>query len=223
MSQFIDLTGHRYGKLLVIRCAGKNKVGHYIWECLCNCGATTIVSGGTMRSGKTLSCGCGQRNWLGDHTRTHGMSRSPTYRSFHKMHARCSSSNVRDYPSYGGRGIKVCERWSGKNGFINFLVDMGEKPKEKTLDRINNNENYDPENCKWSTFTEQSNNRRNTRFITWNGETQTITVWAARLGHSAGWLAKRLNKYPFEKAMEPFTQLAKMICPHCGESFLNIT
>jgi hypothetical protein len=207
MPPFVDMAGKRYGKLLVIRATGKNRFGQWLWECHCDCGAVTIAPGSSIRYGTTASCGCGKREVLGNLTRTHGMSKSRTYQCFHSMHKRCSKPGEKSYRFYGGRGIRVCRRWSGPKGFANFLADMGEVPEGMTLERIKVNGNYGPGNCCWATRDEQANNRRSTHFITWKNQKRTITRWASLLGHGSSWLARRLAKYPLDKAMESFNEI----------------
>ena len=130
------------------------------WECLCECGNKTIVSASYLRNGKIKSCGCLRKE--GNNTKHQHTSRShtpsPTYSSWIKAKQRCNNPNVPNWVDYGGRGIKVCDRWL--DSFENFLADMGERPDGTTIDRINNDGNYEPGNCKWSTPKEQSNNRR---------------------------------------------------------------
>lgn len=104
------------------------------------------------------------------------------YRAWRAMHNRCYNQNVKCYPSYGGRGIFVVPEWHGSKGFQNFIRDMGEKPADATLDRIDNNGPYGPQNCRWATSEQQANNKRNNRWITANGQTLTLAQWAKQLG-----------------------------------------
>ena len=152
-----DLTGQRFGKLLALEPVGEDQQGRVLWRCQCDCGHQTIVIGCNLTSGNSKSCGCVQREKLSLRRWKHGMSQSLTYVSWYGMIKRCEDPHHRSYPNYGGRGIKVCERW---HSFENFLADMGERPKGTTLDRIDNNGNYCPGNCKWSTFLEQQRNKR---------------------------------------------------------------
>lgn len=124
---------------------------------------------------------------------------SPTYTAWLGAKARCKNVNGADFPNYGGRGIKVCERW---NNFVNFLADMGEKPKGMMLERINNDGPYCPENCKWATRTEQNNNTRKNVFLTHEGRTQTLAQWAKELGLNDKLLYERISrKWSFQKAL----------------------
>lgn len=149
-----DIIGKRFGRLIVIKFTHINKHGQSVWECICDCGAEATVSRSQLISGKTISCGCA--------TLKHGYARrgriDPTYITWRNMRNRCRKPSNKDYPNYGGRGITVCARWL--NSFENFILDMGPKPLGMTIDRIENDGNYEPGNCKWSTSVEQSHNRR---------------------------------------------------------------
>ena len=157
MRRPIDITGNRYGMLVVTQYMGSGK-----WSCLCDCGRRSVVAGHHLKSGSTKSCGCRQRAVLGESTTRHGLRSHPLYRTWRGMRGRCNNPNHADYRYYGGRGIKVCERW-GK--FENFLADMGERPEGCSLDRIDVNGNYEPSNCRWASNSEQRRNSRRSIFI----------------------------------------------------------
>ena len=171
--KLINLIGQTFGTLTVMSKARRNKYGHLYWLCECSCGKTTEVIGHTLRSGETKSCGCRQHSLKHGHNKV--KKRSRTYSTWLSMLSRCTNPNYAGYKNYGGRGITVHERYLK---FENFLKDMGEKPAGLTLDRIDNNKGYEPGNCKWSTHKEQNQNRRNTRNITYNGETHCLSEWA---------------------------------------------
>lgn len=150
--------GEKFGEWTVIRFSGIGKAGDYVYEVRCSCGTLREVKGFTIKCGYSTKCNICAGKKTGDRFRTHGMSSTKTHRSWKAMKARCLNKANQDYALYGGRGITVCERW--KNSFPNFLEDMGERPKGMTLDRINNDGNYEPSNCKWSTQAEQVRNSR---------------------------------------------------------------
>jgi len=140
----------------------------------------------------------------------HGMVGTRTYKSWERMKERCSNPNHQHYKQYGERGIKVCSEWLGENGFENFYKDIGNRPENKTLDRIDNNGNYCKDNCKWSTHKEQCNNTRTNRLITYKGKTKTMRQWEEGLNVKRGTLWARLNKgWSIKKSLK-YRQLKKI-------------
>lgn len=163
-SMAIDRIGLRYGRLIVTARA-ENTQGPPVaarWHCRCDCGKTSVVRGRLLGNGDTQSCGCLMVERVIAANTTHGMSprgpRTPTYRSWRAMKNRCGNSNHADWPRYGGRGIDIDPRWVAS--FEAFLADMGERPDGLSIDRIDNERGYWPDNCRWATLIEQRNNQR---------------------------------------------------------------
>lgn len=155
-----DLTkDNPFGRLTVIARDGRNNRGKVLWLCLCECGNYTSVIGGNLFHGSTRSCGCLKKEWAQKLNKTHGMGTTPEYRSWAHMKDRCYNKNDQAYKYYGARGITVCPRW--KNSFENFITDMGFRPSASySIDRINNNGDYEQGNCRWATHFVQMANRR---------------------------------------------------------------
>lgn len=192
-----DFVGLRFGRLTVIAedAPRKNTYGSPIrWlVCACDCGEIKSINALRLNSGKTKSCGCLHRDTCRAMLTTHGKRHSsPSYTSWTGMRYRCYSPSNAKYPIYGGRGIKVCDRWL--ESFENFLADMGEKPEGMTLDRIDPNGNYEPENCRWATPAQQANNLRTVRYLEHNGARHTITEWASILGTTRPAIIMRMRR-----------------------------
>lgn len=165
--------------------ADKRKHGgwDHFWLCRCSCGTEEVRTLGHVMSGRSRSCGCIQIASVVARNRTHGLSKHPCYSQWKAMHKRCRSRTDPAYHRYGGRGIRVCKRWSGRDGFLNFIADMGEQPEGcNTVERKRVNENYTPENCCWASRSVQNRNKRNNRRITFRGRTQCLQAWAEELG-----------------------------------------
>ena len=153
MSHLIDMTGQRFGRLVVIERSGSSKYGRAQWLVQCDCGQMVVTEGASMRSGNSLSCGCA----FEESKYIHGHYETPTYKSWANMKNRCQNPNNSRYADYGGRGISVCERWQT---FSNFLADMGERLPGTSIDRIDVDGNYEPSNCRWADASTQRRNQR---------------------------------------------------------------
>lgn len=203
-----DLTGFKNGRLTVLEITNKKSGNDAIWKCVCECGNTTNVSGNHLKRkiDSTKSCGCLTKETARELMTKHGMHTTKTYRSWVSMIERCYNPKAAGYDYYGGSGIFVCDQWL--NSFENFYADMGDRPKDMTLDRKDSNGNYVPNNCKWSTIYEQANNRRNNVIINYNGINYTrgqlaekfnipTSILGSRLRH--GWLLEDAINTPFKK------------------------
>ena len=182
-----DLTGRRFGYLTAVKLAHAHG-GHAHWLCSCDCGKDKVVRASHLKSGHTISCGCKHGSV------THMESKTRLYHIWSGMLERCGNKNNPQYASYGGRGIKVCKEWIDYVPFRNWALANGYQ-EHLSIDRINNDGNYCPENCRWATPREQANNTRKTRLITYNGETHSVSEWARKLNIKQSTLNMRINKY----------------------------
>ena len=161
--------GDKFNRLTAINFQFRRKKKDY-WLFRCDCGKEKVIQAANVKYGHTKSCGCYNIEMTIRRSKTHGMTNIPEHHTWNLMRQRCSDKNYHLYHRYGGRGIKVCKRWLGKNGFQNFYSDMGKRPISKTsLDRVNNNGNYEPNNCRWATMKEQANNTKKNIFVSVNG------------------------------------------------------
>lgn len=190
----INLTpGSRYNSLVVIRLSEGPE--RRAWLCLCDCGVEKNVEASRLLSGHIISCGCVGKQRRIDGTRraitTHGQSTSLQYIAWQLMHDRCENPTNENYPRYGGRGVHVCPRW---RNYELFFEDMGVRPQGMTLDRIDNDGNYEPRNCRWATRSEQGRNKSTNRRITAHGETHVLAEWAEIAGIPRERIANRLRR-----------------------------
>lgn len=203
-SHFQDLTGMVFGRWTVI--SFHEKRNHIIhWRCRCACSTERFISTASLTTGNSRSCGCLKKEEAGKPSITHGRSvggtLDKTYVCWRSMLVRCrqKGNDCPKYKCYSGRGISVCERWKS---FDNFLSDMGERPYKMTLDRIDNDGNYEPGNCRWATMKEQCRNRRSNRMLTCRGETKTLAEWCENRGIESYVVLNRLKLgWPVEDAI----------------------
>jgi hypothetical protein len=192
-----DLQGKTFGRLRVISRAENSVKNEARWNCVCECGSMYVAVAGHLVRGALTSCGCRQRL-----TRlSHGLAKHPLYRIWVNMLARCYNPKEESFQYYGGRGVTVCERW--RESLQNFIDDMPERPRGWTIERIDTNGNYCPENCRWATPLEQTRNRRITIFATIGNERRSVGEWCKILGQPYSRIIKRIECY----GMSPETAL----------------
>lgn len=188
-----DLTAQRFHRLLVMSEVPERKNGRIMWLCRCDCGAIVRVAAGALTSGNTQSCGCQKIDKTRQRCVTHGMSKDPVYAVWCSMKARCEKRSCGDFRLYGARGIKVCERW--KHSFAAFLQDMGPRPGDGfSVDRINNDGDYCPENCRWASSCDQASNKRTNTYLTIDGETKILSEWAKYAGITVSGMCRRIKR-----------------------------
>lgn len=189
---FIDLTGQRFGRLLVIeQVPGYTKDTR--WVCRCDCGKIVEVRRQSLRKGNTTSCGCYHREIAGGNFKTHGLSHTKLHHIWEGMKHRCNYESDVGYYKYGARGIRVCDEWLNDfKAFYDWAIQNGYEDG-LTIDRINNEEGYCPENCRWATLIEQANNTRSNHRIVCRGEEHTLTEWSRISGIKPATIRNRLR------------------------------
>lgn len=186
MSRRENLTGIKFGRLTAREFHGTTKNNHSLWLCECDCGNTKIVSATSLKTGNVVSCGCYQRERHVECATKHNMCKEhpKLYFEHYNMIQRCHNENCKNYKNYGARGIKVCDRW--REDIHNFYDDVSTMPHFEedgySLDRIDNDGDYEPDNVRWATIKEQNMNKRNTLIVKYNGETRTLMEWSDVLG-----------------------------------------
>ena len=193
MPKLIDITGHRFGNLTVIGQGERTKNGRIRWSCLCDCGNKTLTFAYDLKNGKVVSCGCYHRESLTVRNTTHGGSNTRLFRVWCGMRERCSTPSCKAYANYGGRGISVCDEWNDYAVFYKWAVSTGYEDG-LSIDRIDSNGNYCPENCRWATSTEQANNTRRNVKIAYKGVSHTISEWSKIFGIKYTTLYMRLQR-----------------------------
>ena len=182
------MIGQTFGYLTVIERLNRDKKLGMLFRCRCECGNERTVPHSNLLTGNTRSCGCLKLRANGLPFR--GASRLRAFQTWKHMRERCEDPANKSYPRYGGRGIKVCDGWLR---FENFFADMGERPPGLTLERVDNERDYEPSNCIWADMRRQQNNRSNNRLITYRGEARTIAQWARELNMPSTTLTNRLR------------------------------
>lgn len=207
MGLIANIAGAKFGRLTVVSTAqaphGARRRGIW-WRCACSCGNAKVIYGGDIRSGDTSSCGCLDREKRAERarnrSRTHGLSRSREYEVWDSMIQRCTNPKRKDFQRYGGRGIRVCERWA--RSFEAFIADMGRRPEGMSIEREDSDGNYEPNNCRWATSTEQARNQKGNVVVAMNGKSQCLTAWCEELGISKATVnGRRSRGWPIEIAL----------------------
>lgn len=208
-----DLTGQRFGRLIAIKQNGRNKEGRVLWNCVCDCGNITTIVGHSLVRGASNSCGCLRKELVLKKNLTHGQSfkdkTTKEFTAWMNIKNRCYNINNKSYKNYGGRGIKICDRWL--NSFENFYSDMGESPSSShSLDRYPNNDgDYEPTNCRWATLEEQAGNKRNNRWLQNGKQKMILSEWATLLATTATNIDRMLKKKSFSQVVEYYKNTKK--------------
>lgn len=208
MATLMDLTKQHFEGFEVLKYLGRVK-NNSTWECLCSCGSTFVSNTGNIRSGHTTSCGCRKSQNISKKLTKHGYTiggknggKKTEYAIWRAIKYRCLVPTSVNYAEYGGRGISICDRW--KNSFENFLEDMGNRPSDDhSIDRINNNEGYHPENCRWATSKQQAYNRRTNVVLTIDGDSRLLSEWAKELQLNE----ETLKRLYFSKGLKSMVEL----------------
>lgn len=207
MAKLMDLTGQRFGRLVALKYEGRTKSYQSRWLVLCDCGNQTIVLAGALKSKKTQSCGCLQRERTSKAKTTHGLyhdqnrRRSKLNRVWCTMKERCQNPNSKSFKDYGGRGITICDEWQKYQPFFVWAMLHGYQ-EGLQIERMNNDGNYEPDNCRWATKKEQGKNKRNNITISFNGKTQILREWADELQVDRRLLEARVKRgWPPERIL----------------------
>ncbi len=215
MGSFIDITGEKFGRWTAIARTLKDR-GSY-WDVVCECGSSGSVDGSALRSGATLSCGCYNRE-VNSARKTHGGRNKPEYQIWCAMKQRCINPNHIEYPRYGARGIKLCPEWF--DDFGAFYAELGDRPsRAHSIDRIDNNKDYQPRNCRWANLETQNNNKRNNLIVEYQGLKLPIFYAAQKAGAGVtarlagdrlrnGWSVSRALETPV-RPTKPYSQWAR--------------
>jgi len=204
MTRRYDLTGKRFGRLVALH-PDKNEKGRRVWKCQCDCGNVSYPLTSNLVLGGTNSCGCLFKEKLLKRITSHGKANTKIYKLWTYMISRCHNPNDTCYDRYGGRGISVCDEW---HDFEQFYADMGNCPDGMSIDRIDNDGNYEPDNCRWATIIQQANNKSSNAMIEFNGERMSMMDWSRKLGISypalrhrrqRGWSVERMLTTPVKK------------------------
>lgn len=200
INRVIDLTGQQFGRLTAIKRVGNGKHGESRWLFKCSCGNMHIAYGRSVRSGNTQSCGCLNRERLLKRLTKHGLSKTRIYSIFQGMYQRCYDKNNKHFKDYGARGINICDEWlSGFKNFYDWAMNNG-YTDQLSIDRIDNNKGYSPNNCRWVTSATQVRNTRRNIIVNIDGERKTVAEWAAKLGVSPYTIYSKIKRKGIDPA-----------------------
>ena len=200
MKKHKNIAGQKFGRLTAIKRNGKDNQDLTLWLCKCECGNKITTRLSNLTTGATKSCGCLQKDIVTDMKTKHGLSvndqgEAPRlYSIWRNMKQRCNNPNASKYKNYGGKGISFCEEWENYKPFHDWAINNGYSD-DLTLDRIDNNGDYCPENCRWVTYRQQNLNSSQNHLVTFKGETKTITEWSEILNIKRTTLYSRISKY----------------------------
>jgi len=214
MAKLIDLSGHRFERLLVIA-KGKAKYGtRAFWRCRCDCGNEIVVSAQSLRTGATKSCGCLSSEMTSLRNEKHGFAKKEKlYDVWKSMRQRCCNKRNKNYQNYGGRGISVCDEWKDYIVFRSWALGNGYRDG-LSIDRVDVNGNYEPSNCRWASDLVQANNTRRNIAISINGISKTASEWEREKGLCGGTISKRIKRYgmsPEAAVLKPVQRLRKVV------------
>lgn len=199
MGTFIDLLGQKFGRLTVVERMPNNKRKQAVWKCCCDCGNEIIVEAGHLRSGHTQSCGCYGRDRASEHNTIHGMKGTKLFSVYHSMKGRCYNLTDKKYYRYGARGIVICDEWlNNPSSFFDWAIKNGYR-NGLSIDRIDNDGNYCPENCRWVEDKIQANNKSTNIIVEHNGVSKTISEWANFLELNYSTVKARISRGSFDR------------------------
>lgn len=204
IKDWTTVVGEKYGRLRILELSGRNKHGHMLVKCQCDCGNISIIEATRVTNGITLSCGCLRIENISNISKTHGLTNTRLYRIWGAMINRCENPNNNRFYTYGAKGIVVCDTWRRDfKAFYDWAMENGYE-ENLTIDRIDVNGNYEPSNCRWATAKEQANNKKNSRIIDYNGETKNVKEWATHFGFNYKYFHEKLADFDWkiEKVLE---------------------
>lgn len=225
----LELAGKRFGKLVAIEKTDERYRKNVLWKCKCDCGNEVLVIASRLTSGHTKSCGCLIKENIKNvakayresssykppkSRRTHGGTGSRLYILWTSMKERCNNPNAKNYPNYGGRGTKICDEWNDNYSAFQEWAENNGYMEGLTIDRIDNSQGYNPQNCRWVTIEEQANNKTTNRYITIDGIKKTLAQWAKASGNDYNTIWRRIAKSGWDEKKAIFTPTNKPYKPY---------